>query len=277
MNYNCSLPSECYAFAEAQLNETQSTRDTSLAALQTWISENPEFNVERDVVHLLYFLRGAKFNVDKAKDKIKRFYRMRASRSEWFSIRNPEIPELDEILKIGVCFPLRERDEHNRLVIIIRTGAHNPRQHTQNNVLKVCKMLLDLAIRSDERISIYGVSAVLDMTGVTFGHAMQLKPTLIKRTVECWETYPCRARRLEFVNAPAHVNVVLNIFRSFMSAKLKDRVFVTKGLPKNNENLPANLGGNGPSYQELAVYWRKIAHENAQWFTENEQYKMTLP
>uniref|UniRef100_A0A1B0GIG6 Putative phosphatidylinositol transfer protein sec14 n=2 Tax=Lutzomyia longipalpis TaxID=7200 RepID=A0A1B0GIG6_LUTLO len=201
---------------------------------------------------------------------------MRAERSEWFTNRNPFHPELDELLKIGVCFPLRERDEHNRLVVVIRTGAHNPRKHTQNNVFKVCKMLIDLAIRADESISIFGVSAVLDMTGVTLGHALQLKPTLIKRTVACWETYPCRARRLEFVNAPAHVNVVLNIFRSFMSAKLKERVFVTKGLPKNNENLPANLGGHGPSYQELAVYWRKTAQESAEWFAQNEQYKMTL-
>ncbi|XP_055716432.1 retinol-binding protein pinta [Phlebotomus papatasi] len=276
MDYSCSLPADCYIFAEAHLNETSNRREESLAKFCKWIDENPELNVEKDVVHLLYFLRGAKFNVEKAKDKIKRFYRIRAERSEWFTSRNPFHPELDELLKIGVCFPLRERDEHNRLVVIIRTGAHNPRLHTQNNVLKICKMLIDLAIRADERISIYGVSAVLDMTGVTLSHALQLTPTLIKRTVQCWETYPCRARRMEFVNAPAHVNIILNIFRSFMSAKLKDRVFVTKGLPKNNENLPVNLGGHGPSYQELAVYWRDKARESAEWFAENEQYKMTI-
>ncbi|XP_059611480.1 retinol-binding protein pinta [Phlebotomus argentipes] len=276
MDYTCSLSSECYNFAEANLNETPNERADALAKLCTWIDENAELNVERDTVHLLYFLRGAKFNIEKAKDKIKRFYRMRAERSEWFSNRNPFHPELDELLKIGVCFPLRERDEHNRLVVVIRTGAHNPRKQTQNDVLKICKMLIDLAIRADESISIYGVSAVLDMTGVTLSHALQLTPTIIKRTVECWETYPCRARRMEFVNAPAHVHVILNIFRSFMSSKLKDRVYVTKGLPKNNENLPANLGGHGPSYQELAVYWRKKAQDSADWFARNEQYKMTI-
>ncbi|GAB0094868.1 Retinol-binding protein pinta [Sergentomyia squamirostris] len=276
MDYACSLPAECYNFAEIHLNETSINRETLLNELLVWCDQNPEINVERDTVHLLYFLRGAKFNVEKAKDKIKRFYRMRAERCEWFSNRNPLHPELDELLKIGVCCPLRERDEYHRLVVIIRTGAHNPRRHTQNNVLKICKMLIDLAIRADESISIYGVSAILDMTGVTFGHALQLKPALIKRTVECWETYPCRARRLEFVNAPAHVNIILNVFRSFMSAKLKERVFVTKGLPTSNENLPVNLGGLGPSYQELAVYWRKRAHDNAEWFAQNEQYKMIL-
>lgn len=72
MDYSCSLPEDCYTFAEAHLNETSNRREESLTEFCTWIDENPELNVEKDVVHLLYFLRGAKFNVEKAKDKIKR-------------------------------------------------------------------------------------------------------------------------------------------------------------------------------------------------------------
>lgn len=42
-------------------------------------------------------------------------------------------------------------------------------------------MILDLVIDSDETISVYGIAAVFDMTGVNIGHAMQLPPGLVKR------------------------------------------------------------------------------------------------
>lgn len=74
-------------------------------------------------------------------------------------------------------------------------------------------MIIDLVLHLDESISVYGITAIFDMTNVTAGHAMQLPPTMIKKCVESWENYPCRTHMLEFVNAPIYVNVILNIFR----------------------------------------------------------------
>lgn len=42
-------------------------------------------------------------------------------------------------------------------------------------------MILDLVIDSDETISVYGVVAIFDMSGVNIGHAMQMPPSLVKR------------------------------------------------------------------------------------------------
>lgn len=205
---------------------------------------------------------------------------MRAERPEWFSNRDPTLREVDEILRLGCFLPLLERDDENRLVVIIRTAAHNPKKHSQNNVFKVCKMLLDLVLQNDESVSIYGVSAIFDMKSVLLGHALQLNPPLIKRSVQSWENYSCRPKRLEFVNAPIHVNVVLNIFRSFMSAKMKQRLFINKGQPTNhsipNRCLPVDLGGAGPSYETLAEHWRKKAIDQRGWFLEMERYKSAL-
>lgn len=43
------------------------------------------------------------------------------------------------------------------------------------------KMALDVAIHLDESISIYGAVAIFDMSGVSWHHAMQMKPTTVKR------------------------------------------------------------------------------------------------
>lgn len=74
-------------------------------------------------------------------------------------------------------------------------------------------MILDLLLRSEPEISSTGIVAVFDMVGVELGHALQLTPKLIKRSVDSWQVYPCKPKMLEFVNAPTHVNFVLNTFR----------------------------------------------------------------
>jgi hypothetical protein len=111
----------------------------------------------------------------------------------------------------------------------------------------------------------------VDLSGLSLGHAMQMTPALIKRSVTSWESNPIPMKKLEFVNAPFHVNVVLDIFRSFMSKKMKERITVRRGLPDFNpdDRLPGELGGNGPSYAELAAHWHKVVVKNYNFFMEN--------
>lgn len=62
---------------------------------------------------------------------------MRAEQDEWFANRDPFAPKLIELMDLGVFLPLREKDDHNRQVFIIRTAAHDPKQSIQNDVFKV--------------------------------------------------------------------------------------------------------------------------------------------
>lgn len=118
-------------------------------------------------------------------------------------------------------------------------------------------MVLDIAARDHIKSSIYGIVAIQDMIGVQLGHALQMTPAVVKRLVDAWQSYPNRVRSLDYVNAPAHVNVVLNIFRQFMSKKLKDRIHVHssdgKSLLKkiSPSILPVELGGTEADYDTL--------------------------
>lgn len=108
---------------------------------------------------------------------------MHAERIEWFSDRNPFAPEIQELLDLGVFLPLKCKDIERRQVVIIRVAAHDPKFHSQNNVFKIGKMILDLALHMDETTSIYGLVAIFDMSNVTLSHALQLPPQMIKRFV----------------------------------------------------------------------------------------------
>lgn len=87
-------------------------------------------------------------------------YKQRADRVEWFTFRDPYLTELSELLSIGVFLPLKQKDEENRQIVIIRTAAHNPSKHKQNDVFKVGRMILDYLVATDESISVYGIRAI---------------------------------------------------------------------------------------------------------------------
>lgn len=115
------------------------------------------------------------------------------------------------------------------------------------------------------------------MQGITLGHGLQMTPVLIKRAVNSWESYPLRIKKLEFVNASFGINFVLDIFRSFMTAKMKERVSTKRGNPdyKASDKLPKDLGGTVGSYESLARYWKQVLEKNHQWYDEDDKYKST--
>lgn len=199
---------------------------------------------------------------------------MRAERTEWFSNRDPFLKDVQDLLTLGVFLPIDGVDEEQRKVVIVRTAVHDPKLHSQNNVFKVSKMILDLLLKFEPDNCAKGIVAIFDMNGVQLGHALQLSPKLIKHSVESWQAYPCQPKLLEFVNTPMHVNLILNTFRVFMTPKMRSRVVVQKKrCSVKCENLPIELGGTGPTYKELTVQWKRLVEENAEFYKETEKYK----
>uniref|UniRef100_A0A1B0A7W2 CRAL-TRIO domain-containing protein n=1 Tax=Glossina pallidipes TaxID=7398 RepID=A0A1B0A7W2_GLOPL len=254
-----------------------------MQSLLKWLTDNPNINARMDYENLAFFLRSCKYDLERTKKKIKcakiqfeDFYQMRADRPEWFSQRNPFLPEVQQLLELGVFLPIDGVDDEQRKVVVVRTAAHDPKLHTQNNVFKVSKMVLDLLLQMEMENCSRGIVAIFDMNGVQLGHALQLNPILIKRSVESWQAYPCQPKKLEFVNSPTHVNLVLNTFRVFMTPKMRSRVLVQKhGCSIKCDNLPKELGGNGPDYKELTIKWKRLVEENSKFYQEDEKYKIS--
>lgn len=282
-----SFQSASYSSEEArtvaiiELNETEGHL-SSLQVIKEWLAENPKLNAKTDDHSIIAFLRGCKYNLDKTKRKIQNFYVMKAERPEWFTNRNPRLTQIHDLLKLGVFVPLRCFHE-NKLVVIIRTAVHNPKIHKQDDVFKAGKMVLDVAVKEYfENATIFGVSAIFDMKGVSLAHARQLPPSVIKKAVFAWQNYHCRPKQLEFVNAPLYVNVVLNVFRRFMSEKLKGRIRVHfSGLSSLHEVIPQNIlpveyGGTNGTMSELIEYWFTKLDQYSEWFEEDEKYKADL-
>lgn len=274
-----TLSNDDKEYVAKHLNETEEVRRVALDEVKRWLAEvRPDLHARSADKDILPFLRGCKFNLERTKEKLTNYYTMRRDRSEWFRNRDPLLPEIQELVKLGVFVPLREKFE-GRLVIIIRTAAHNPWKHKQNDVFKVGKMILDIAAMEDEIVQIYGITAVFDMAGVGVWHAKQLTPSIIKHAVFAWQNYHCSPKQLEFVNAPLYINVVLKVFKSFLSAKLRERVRVHFGRIESlhrvvdKKILPPEYEGQGESMKSLTKYWSEKLVSYREWFAEDEKYK----
>lgn len=278
-DYSFTLDDTAKKYAEENLNETEETRTTSLTEIKRWLKEEvPYLNARLDDKHLLAFLRGCKFRMEKTKTKLLNYYTMRRDEPAWFCNRDPQLKEIQDLVKLGVFVPLRQSCD-NRLVVIIRAAAHNPKIHKQDNVFKAGKMILDIAAMENELCQIYGVAAIFDMSGVNFWHGKAMTPSVIKRAVHAWQNYHCRPKQFEFINAPLYINVVLNIFKNFMTDKMKSRIRVHfNGISSlhqviNREMLPVEYGGDGESIHNLIAFWNEKLLSYRGWFKDDEKYK----
>ncbi|XP_011307961.1 alpha-tocopherol transfer protein isoform X2 [Fopius arisanus] len=239
---------------------------------------NDDFTIQR-------FLRVCKFDVERAKKKMYNYHAQRTASADWFANRDPLLPEMQNLFELGPFLPLKDVDDDGRIVVILRVCIHNPAQHSIANVIKAGLMILDLALKDHVSASVYGISAIFDMTGVSLDHALQMTPSVIKRLTHAWQgCYPLRIQSLNFVNAPVYVNLVINIFKSFMDEKLKSRTLVHKGSSKEffetkvpQRLLPEEYGGSAGPLQNLINYWKSAVEENSPWLKSGEQYRLATP
>lgn len=277
--YVFTLGQEIEEYAKDNINETSEIRDKCLSEIKIWLQEEKSnLNARTEDRYILPFLRGAKFDLEEAKSKIISYYILRRDDVKWFTNRDPSLPELQEIIKLGVFVPLRKL-YHNQLVILVRTAAHNPRKHSQDNVFKVDHMILDIAALFEfEAAQIYGVISVFDMNGVGARHAAALTPGIVKRAVTAWQNYHVTSKSLDFVNSPIYLNVILNIFKSFMNEKMKKTVKVhTKGLESlhqivDKDILPEEYGGTDGKLEDLINFWNEKLLSKRDWFLDDEKY-----
>ncbi|KAG5899282.1 hypothetical protein JTB14_012283 [Gonioctena quinquepunctata] len=260
-------------------NGTSNAQKKVLEELKTWLHEEKNNICARmEDKYLLTFLRTCNFNLDETKTKIVNYYTMRRDEEVWFRNRDPRLEEIQELVKLGVFVPLKMLYKRN-LVVVIRTAVHDPKKHTQDNVFKTGQMLLDVAALLEHECSdIDGIISIFDMKGVTVWHAKPLTPNVVRRAVFGWMNYHFTASQLEYINAPFYLNVILNIFKSFMSAELKKKVRVHSSLDSfhkciDKTILPKEFGGCGESITELIDYWNEKLLSYRDWFLEDEQYR----
>jgi len=261
--------------AREELGETDELREECIQSIREWL-ETEKKSYPLDYISLLWFLRGCKFDVKRTKTRIDNFFSFRTQVKEWYSDCDPLKPELNSLLDIGTFLPLPGHDDKGRKVVLIRATLHNPYKDKQDDVFKIMNMVLDVLCRDEETISVNGVVAVIDLSGVGVGHAMQMTPSIIRKAVNSWQDVnPVRTKSMYYINTPLNVHVIMNIFKTFMKEKLRRRLHLHRGnghkvlrtiVPLHN--LPEEYGGTGPRITDLIGDWKAKVLESREWLMD---------
>ncbi|CAO1434182.1 unnamed protein product [Diamesa hyperborea] len=266
--------------AEEELNEKPERIQNDLDTLREWIIKTPHLRARIDDQFLVTFLRGCKYSLERAKQKLDTFYTVRTLIPELIKNRDPMNERLQAMIRLGFGLPLPLTDKPDSpRVILIRPGCFDPSLFSIQDAMKVSTMMQDIMINEDDSFVVSGQIGVLDLSGVNVGHFMQFSPTFVKKmTVMTQDSSPIRQKGLHWINTPRGFESVFNIFTAFMNEKNRSRLFVHgnnmeslyKQVPRRL--LPSEYGGEAGPLQNIINDWEKKIISYRQYFEEDDTF-----
>lgn len=271
------LSAELQERANKELGEDPKRRQDDIDAIKTWLAKQNHLNANTEDQWILTFLRGCKFSLERTKEKIDSYYTMRTLLPEFFTNRDPMLPELQEILKLGISFPLPHPDPQGRTIFLMRVGQYDPNKIKLQDIMKLNYINMDIVLREDDKTIICGDVLIMDMRGVTLSHAAQLQPGLMKKASTVYQdAYPVRPQGIHYVYPPPSFESMFNFIKSFMKDKLRKRISLhgekIEGLYEHipQKCLPKEYGGEAGTIDELAAAWRAKVESHRDWLLADE-------
>ncbi|XP_053617231.1 alpha-tocopherol transfer protein-like [Plodia interpunctella] len=261
-----------------ELNENADTKDADLAHIKEWLKKEPHLPDEFDDQRIMTFLRGCKFSLEKTKRKLDMYFTMRTAVPEFFTDRDVNRPELQEILNMVQMPPLPGLTPDGRRVIFMRGLDKDVQTPNVADAFKLAFMMGDVRL-NEEKEGVAGDIYVLDASVATPTHFSKFTPTLVKKFLVCvQEAYPVKLKAVHVINISPLVDKIVNFVKPFIKDKIKERIFLHsdaselyKHIPK--EMLPAEYGGNAGNMSDLHNAWVKKMDEYTDWFKQQEDVK----
>uniref|UniRef100_T1GRL1 CRAL-TRIO domain-containing protein n=1 Tax=Megaselia scalaris TaxID=36166 RepID=T1GRL1_MEGSC len=139
-------------------------------------------------------------------------------------------------------------------------------------------MIGEIQMREDDNCMISGFVEIIDLSNIKSGHFFQFDPVFVKKLAVLGDkALPYRPKGFHFVNCPTGTEKILNISKSLMSDKIKQRFHVHSNydsllekIPK--QYLPKEYGGENGVIQDVVDHWENKLLSYKSYFEEEKQY-----
>ncbi|RXG73197.1 hypothetical protein Avbf_08551 [Armadillidium vulgare] len=222
MSYPTTLSKEILEQAQRELNEDPKRVKEDIEHIRQWIKKQPHLHIRTDDFFILRFLRGCKFSLEKTKQKIDMHFTLKAMVPEWFKGRDPDDPVSREILKLGIMVPLKDLDNKNRRVFLMRNN-YDPRLYDVNALNRAFYMLGDVFYEIDEIHQVTGVVMIMDLKeSTTAAHFLLYPPAVMKKAMVLWQDgYCARYKGMYYIHMNSAFETIFKAFRVFLNEKIK--------------------------------------------------------
>lgn len=263
--------------ARESLNEDPIQCRSHLEVLRSWFRERDNLHGVLDDQVLVAFLRGCKFSLEKAKEKLALFYWIRTGLTQVVQDRDPLDDHVAKLIRMGVGIPL-PHTEHpsDPKIFIIRVAQFDYAKSCFADVIKVGTMINDILMRDDDQMVICGMALIIDLAKVTAGHLVQFDLEFLKQVAILYQdASPLRMQGIHILNPPPLVQTVVGMFNGLLSPKNKDRRIFFHGtsldslqqhFPKSV--LPTEYGGDLESIDTFVDQWEDKLKKNREYLLE---------
>ncbi|XP_075152593.1 retinol-binding protein pinta-like [Haematobia irritans] len=273
------LTPELQKIAIDELGEVPSRIEEDLQVLKTWIKLQPHLKARTSDQFLIQFLRGCKYSLERAKEKIDRFYAMSSKYPELLSARDVDNKIFRGIHNLGSSVPLPEPLNGGGPRIFIMRIDFPTQKYNIEQFFQPCNTMHELMLTNDPYACINGVIYIADFAKTTTSHFLQFTPSLGMRQISFYEkALPFRIKAWIFINVPPIADQFLKIVVSCLSEKLRKRLFIySKNVDKLTDHiplkyLPKEYGGENSSLEQIAKDYNNVWDENREYLKENIYY-----
>ncbi|XP_058984446.1 retinol-binding protein pinta-like [Musca domestica] len=273
------LPEELQKNAITELGEVPERIAEDLNVLKAWIRQQPHLKACMEDQFLIQFLRGSKYSLEKAKEKLNNFYTLSAKSPHLRSMEDVDNPIFRKIHRTGCLIllptPLMEHGPR----IIVEQVSYEPYEFTNTEISRYIWTMAEIVLQSDPYACVQGLVIVSDLSKVTMQHLRQLTPKMILEVMRFSEkALPLRIKRLLILNCPSLVKTLLNFALSCCSEKLRKRIHISNGnniekfadvFPK--KYLPRDFGGENSSLENACREYEKVIDEHRDYFKRNAE------
>ncbi|XP_073813992.1 retinol-binding protein pinta-like [Musca autumnalis] len=265
--------------AITELGEKPSRISDDIIALKTWIVKQPHLKARTDDQFLIQFLRGCKFSLEKAKQKLDMFYAMKTKCSELFGITDVDDITFRKIHNTGTFVPLPIPLNGCGPRIIFYRCNYDAKDFTVEQVSQYMTAIHEVAMISDPYACVYGLCYVVDLSQLTLQHALTLTPTHLKKFLEFFEnTMPIRVKSLTVINLSPAAEYLQRLVFSCFPEKIQKRIFIcgrnftdiSAHIPL--KYLPREYGGENGSLPQVIEDNNKIWDKYRSYFEQNANY-----
>lgn len=197
------------------------------------------------------FLYARKHDVQQSFELLVRYHQYRREHPDlWAGADGGVLRALAD----GLPGVLAERDRRGRCVLIMFASNWTPHACPLQSVYRALLLTLERTLH-DVQNQINGYVIIVDWTEFTFKQSCSLQAKVLKLMIDCLQDcLPVRFKSIHFIGQPWYVETALAVIKPYLKAKTRERIV----LHGNNlstlhdslplDILPAELGGEGPSY-----------------------------
>ena len=150
-------------------------------------------------------------------------------------------------------------DKDGRKVFLFQTGQIDPEKHKLDEIYRLHYLFMEILMDQCDQSSVTGFISMSENKGTTLGHVTLFSnPVFAKKSATVFQdAYPSRPKAMHLLNMPAFFETVLNMFKSFLNEKMRNRFqvhpmddYTTLQEQLGKDILPEEFGGTNGKLQD---------------------------